>query len=135
MSANSTTFHDDATEGSSAKEKLSEAASQAKDKASDLGRAAVDKINENRSTASAGLQSAAGTLHDHADNLPGGEKVSSLAHATADKLNTTAEYVRDHDVKSMVADIEQIVKKNPGASLLAAGVLGFLFGRAFRSND
>ena len=61
MSANSTTFRDDATEGSSAKEKLSEAASQAKDKASDLGRAAVDKINENRSTASAGLQSAADT--------------------------------------------------------------------------
>jgi hypothetical protein len=31
----------------------------------------------------------------------------------------------------MLADVEQIVKKNPGPSLLAAVVVGFLVGRAF----
>jgi hypothetical protein len=35
----------------------------------------------------------------------------------------------------MMADVETLVKNNPGRSLLAAGVIGFLVGRAFSSND
>ena len=61
--------------------------------------------------------------------------VTSLAHATADKLTSTASYVRDHDVNQMMADVETLVKNNPGPSLLAAAVIGFLVGRAFSSND
>jgi hypothetical protein len=43
--------------------------------------------------------------------------------------------VREHDVNSMLADIERLVKNNPGPSLLAAAILGFLVGRTFSSND
>jgi ElaB/YqjD/DUF883 family membrane-anchored ribosome-binding protein len=35
----------------------------------------------------------------------------------------------------MMADVEQLVKKNPGASLLAAGAIGFLMGRTMRRSD
>jgi hypothetical protein len=35
----------------------------------------------------------------------------------------------------MMADVETLVKNNPGRSLLAAGVIGFLVGRAFSNND
>jgi hypothetical protein len=35
----------------------------------------------------------------------------------------------------MMADVQALVKNNPGYSLLAAAVIGFLAGRAFRSND
>ena len=55
-----------------------------------------------------------------ADSLPGGEKVSELAHAAADKLGATADYVRQHDVSGMAADLERIVRKNPGPALLTA---------------
>ena len=116
-------------------EKISDTAGQVKDKISDLGRATADKIDENRDTAASGLQHAASALHEQAESLPGGEKVSGLAHATAETLSSTADYVRDHDVNRMMADVETLVKNNPGRSLLAAGVIGFLVGRAFSSND
>jgi hypothetical protein len=35
----------------------------------------------------------------------------------------------------MMADVEELVKKNPGPSLFAAGVIGFLAGRALRNSD
>jgi hypothetical protein len=35
----------------------------------------------------------------------------------------------------MMADVETVVRRNPGPSLLVAGALGFLIGRAFRSNN
>lgn len=115
-------------------DKLSDAATHAKDTITDLGRTTAEKIDQSRDNAAAGLEAAASKIHQQAENLPGGEKVSSLAHSTADKLTSTADYVRRHDVNGMMADIESLVKNNPGPSLLAAGVIGFLAGRAF-SND
>ena len=116
-------------------EKLSDTAAQVKDKVSDLGRTAADKIDENRDAAAGGLDKAASALHEKAESLPGGEKVSNLAHATAERLSSTADYVREHDVKRMMADVETLVKNNPGPSLLAAVAVGFLVARAFSSND
>ena len=138
MPAKTTTFNDpdfDTPDEKGVTEKVSEVASQVKDKVSDFGQRAVDKIDENRESAAGGLESAARALHEKADSLPGGETVGSLAHSTADKLSSTAEYVREHDVTSMMADVEQLVRKNPGPSLLVAAVIGFLVGRAFSSND
>ncbi len=97
--------------------------------------AAVDKIDENRDSAACRLHWAAATLHEQADQLPGGEKMSSLVHATADKLNTTAGYVREHDVDSMMTDAGNLVKKNPVPCLVAAGVAGFVVGRALRVSN
>ena len=135
MPAKSTTFQDPAPETGGVTEKITEVASQMKDKVSELGRATADNIDANRDVAASGLQSAADTLHEKAESLPGGEKVASLAHSTAEKLTSTAEYIREHDVNRMMADVEQLVKNNPGPSLLAAAVVGFLVGRAFSSND
>jgi ElaB/YqjD/DUF883 family membrane-anchored ribosome-binding protein len=122
-------------ESPTAGEKITDAAGQVKQKVSDLGRTAADKIDEHRDATASGIEKASSALHEKAESLPGGDKVSGLAHATADKLSSTAEYVREHDVNSMMADVEALVKKNPGRSLLAAAVVGFLLGRAFSSND
>jgi ElaB/YqjD/DUF883 family membrane-anchored ribosome-binding protein len=110
-------------------------ASQAKDKVSGLGRAAADKIDDNRDGVAGGLETAAATLHEKAESLPGGEKISDIAHSAADKLSTTANYVRGHDVNSMMADVQELVKKNPGPALLVSAALGFLVARAFSSRD
>lgn len=114
--------------------KLSETATQVKDKLTDFGRTATNKIDENRDAAASGLQKAASALHDRAENLPGVDTVSNLAHDAANKLTATADYVREHDANRMMADVENLVKKNPGPSLLAAVVVGFLAGRAFSNN-
>jgi ElaB/YqjD/DUF883 family membrane-anchored ribosome-binding protein len=115
-------------------DKISNAASTAQSKVSELGRTAADKVDENRDAAASGLKSVASTLHEKADSLPGGEKVTGLAHSAADTLSSTADYVRDHDVNSMMADLERLVKNNPGPSLLAAAAIGFLVGRTLSSD-
>jgi ElaB/YqjD/DUF883 family membrane-anchored ribosome-binding protein len=109
---------------------LSGATARVKEKTADLGHTAAEKLDDRRDTAASGLETAASAIHARADQLPGGETVSGLAHSAADKLTSTADYVRQNDVKDMLADLEQIVKKNPGPSLLAAAVVGFLVGRA-----
>jgi len=132
---NSSVSYEDNDVASNAADKISNAASQAKNKLADLGRTAAQKIDSNRQAAAGGLQDAASTLHDKADRLPGGEKVSNLAHTAADKLSATASYVRDHDMNSMMSDLEQFVRKNPGPALMGAAAIGFLVGRAFTDSD
>lgn len=118
----------------SVKEKVSDAAGTAKQKVSDAGRQAVDRIDERRAPAADALESAASTIHDKAEDLPGGPAVKNVAHSAAEKLETTAGYIREHDVRAMLSDVEDIVKRNPGPSLLIAAAIGFLIGRAFRED-
>jgi ElaB/YqjD/DUF883 family membrane-anchored ribosome-binding protein len=90
---------------------------------------AAQKFDEHRSAGAGGLDAAASRLHQKADSLPGGESVKGAAHATADALSSTADYVREKDVKGMLADVRKLVKNNPGPALLTAAVLGFLVAR------
>jgi ElaB/YqjD/DUF883 family membrane-anchored ribosome-binding protein len=125
MAINSTTGGDAAeTTVSKVTDKVSETATQVK-----------DRVDANRTVAAQGLEHAASTIREKADSLPGGETVTDLAHTAADKLTATAGYVRDTDVNTMMADVETLVKNNPGPALMAAAVVGFLVGRAFSGND
>jgi ElaB/YqjD/DUF883 family membrane-anchored ribosome-binding protein len=114
-----------------AKESVSDTAKTVKEKTQELGRAAVNKIEENRVSAAGALHNAATSLHDNAAKLPNGP---DMAHSAAEKVDAVAGYLQGHDTKQMMADVEAVVKKNPGPSLLIAGALGFLIGRAFRNN-
>lgn len=114
-------------------DKISNSATHLKDKASEIGRKASDAIDEKLASAAVGLDRAAATLHGRAENLPGVDKVSGLAHSAADKLSATAGYFREHDVARIKEDLKTLVKNNPGPSLLVAGAIGFLVGRAFIS--
>ena len=114
---------------------VSDAASQLKTKASEMSQSVANQIDSNRGAAAGGIASAAASLHDHADDLPGGQRVASLAHSAADKMSSTADYIRDHDMDAMVNDIKVLVKNNPGPALLGAVAIGFLLGKAFSSRD
>ncbi len=107
-------------------DRLRNAAASMSDAASDTAAA----IDESRSAAADGLDAASSSLHDRADDLPGGEPVRNFARATADRLGTTADYVRTHDAKRMMGDVETFVKSNPGPALAVAVAFGFLLGRA-----
>ena len=104
---------------------------QTKAKITEFGSAAADKIDQSRGVAADGLEGAAETLHQKADQLPGGEKVSGMAHSAAEKMSATADYVRRNDLSAMLEDVEEMVKKNPGPALAIALGLGFLVARAF----
>ena len=124
-----------ADESSTLGDRISDSATRLKDKASEFGRKASDAIDENIASAATGLDKAAATLHGRAESLPGVDKVSSLAHSAADKLSATAGYFREHDVDRIKEDLKTLVRNNPGPSLLVAGVIGFLLGRAFISSN
>jgi hypothetical protein len=103
------------------------------DKSPDTGSQAKrkDKVDASSGGVAGNLESAAAALHDNADALPGGPRVASAAHTTADAISSGAVYLREHDAKSMVADFRRLVKNNPGPVLLGAVVVGFLAARAF----
>ena len=115
-------------------ERAANRASEAKESMSDMARKATDKVNDGRETAADGLESVASTVHERAEQLPGGPKVRDFARAAADRLSTTADYVRSHDATRMMADVETLVKNSPGAALLVAAAFGFLVGPALSRN-
>ena len=102
-----------------------------KGKAAEMGQKVADKFDENRGAAASGLDSAASTLHEKADTLPGGERVSNAAHATANAVEAAADYVRENDLRTMMTDVQTLVRNNPGPALLTAAALGFLLARTF----
>ena len=87
-------------------------------------------IDDKRDAVARGIDSAASSLHERAENLPGGEKVARAAHVTAEAMEKAAGYVRDQDIEAMIADVRKAAKKHPGAVLLAAAAAGFLLARA-----
>ncbi|HYP06910.1 MAG TPA: hypothetical protein VER03_11825 [Bryobacteraceae bacterium] len=113
------------------KDKVSDMASHAKTTAADWSRSATTAVDRNIKSAAGALESTASTLRERA---PGSGKVNEIATATADKIETTARYLREHDTRDMVAGVESIVRRNPGPSLAAALAVGFLIGTAMRKD-
>jgi ElaB/YqjD/DUF883 family membrane-anchored ribosome-binding protein len=103
---------------------------EARESQSDVAETATDKVNEGREVAANRLENVASTVHERADQLPGGPKVKKFAHGAADRLSTTADYLRNRDATRMMADVESLVKNNPGPALVVAAAFGFLLGRA-----
>ena len=78
------------------------------------------------------LSDAASAISDRARRLPPGTSVARLADTTAAKIDATARYVREHDAQQMMDEVKAFVKRNPGAAVLGAAVVGVLVGRGFR---
>jgi ElaB/YqjD/DUF883 family membrane-anchored ribosome-binding protein len=110
-------------------EGVAELAGDVKESISDMARTAKQTVDDSRQTAAERLGSAASAVRDRADQLPGGTKVQQFAHAAAERLSTTADYMRSHDAKRMLADVARVVKDNPGPSLVVAAAFGFVIGR------
>lgn len=116
-----------------AREKVKDVASQAKQKASELadkasqyGRTALEKVDEKRTDAASALESTASGIRSS------GERVTQWGEAAAEKLQGTAQYLRDHDTRRMAGDLEAVVRRNPGPSMLIAAAFGFFLGAALR---
>jgi len=112
---------------------ISQAASDAKERASRVGQAVVAKVDETRDAAAGALHDASKTLHSQAKRLPRGR---NLAHSAADKLDSAAGYMAEHDTSEMIADAGSFLKRNPGKTLVLGMVVGctvgwFLSGKRF----
>ena len=114
-----------------AAESISDAANTIREKTNELGRNAMASIDEGRISVAGTLHNAAAGMHDNAGRLPSGP---DMAHATANQVEAVSGYLKGHNAKQMMADVEALVKKNPVPSVLIAGALGFLLSRAFRNS-
>jgi len=103
---------------------------EARDATFDAAYAATKKVDEARPVVAERLETAASTIEERAERVPGGQKVKEFAQAAADSLSTTADYVRSHDARRMITDVETVVRNNPGPALLIAAAVGFMLGRA-----
>ena len=115
------------------REQVTQRATQVKEKVADLGRKAGDKIDEQRVRTADTFDNTASALHEGGDRFA--SSTSNAVHATADKIQTAADYLREHDAPAMMNDFEGLVRRYPGQALAAAAVVGFLAGRALRSSD
>ena len=95
-----------------------------KSKVQDVGARAAQRADQARVGAAAGLEGVASSLHEK------GERVASAAHSAADAVAHGAEYLRANDVQTMMGDLMEVIRRNPGPSLLGAAALGFILGRA-----
>jgi len=103
-----------------------EAPGALKAKVQDVGAKAAQRANRARVSAAAGLDTVASTLHKRGDN------VARAAHRAGDAVSSGAAYLRANDVQTMMGDLKEGIRRNPGPSLLGAAALGFILGRALR---
>ena len=107
-------------------------ASKLKDKASQVTSTVSDTVGRQRENVAGGLDRVASTIHEKAGSLPGGQKAADAANSLADGMESTASYLRDHDLKDMGDSLTGICRKYPVQSLLSALAIGFLVGRVLR---
>lgn len=114
---------------SSTIDSVSDRAARVLDQAKTAGRSAVDTIDDKRETAADTLSSTASKIRTKASEYSDG-RLTGAAHKTADTLQATADFMRNHPVSRVKHDLETFAKRNPGAALALAAGVGFLLGRA-----
>jgi ElaB/YqjD/DUF883 family membrane-anchored ribosome-binding protein len=114
---------------------VADAAGRAQEQAKRYGQRAMDAVESGRQSAASTLDSAASGIRSKADALPGGEDVGRFARRAADKIGGAAQYLRDHEVKDMMSEVQSFIKEHPAQALLGAAVVGFLAGRSMRSGS
>jgi len=85
-----------------------------------------------RTTAADKLQAAGQALHQKADRSGQPTEVSALGHRAADWLERSADYVSEMEPQRLKSDIEDKVRRNPGRSILIAGIVGLALGGLLR---
>ncbi len=113
-------------------ENLKSKASDITQRVSDMGQRVNESIDEKRNAAASRLDETASRLHETAQNMPGGGKITDMAHRAADTLEQTSHYIREHDTSAMASDVADFVKRYPTQAMVAAAIGGFLIGRLFR---
>jgi|SwirhirootsSR3_FD_contig_31_23094729_length_576_multi_2_in_0_out_0_2 ElaB/YqjD/DUF883 family membrane-anchored ribosome-binding protein len=78
--------------------------------------------------ATSAVRDKAEEYRDKAEEYLGG--VQDMADAATERVTATADYLRNTGATRMKADVEALVKNNPGPAILMAATVGFLLGRA-----
>jgi hypothetical protein len=104
---------------------------------SDLGKDAKESIEELRQSAGRKLEAARGetvdALHAAATSVratgrQGSEAIDNIADNAADRLDATASYVEDRDLREAFTGLRRFCRRHLTGSLMAAAAVGFVAG-------
>ena len=109
-------------------ESASRTCGQAMGSAEELGRSAGRRVDEARDETAEALHKAASSVRT--TGRQGSEAIDNLAAGAADRLDASASYIEDHDLRSAVAGLQRFGRRHLAGSLLVAGVIGVLAGSA-----
>jgi hypothetical protein len=96
----------------------------------ELGRSAGRKFDEARDETGAALHAAASSVRE--TGCQGSKAIDNLAAGAAERLDATASYVEDHDLRDACTGLRRFGRRHLAGSLMAAVAIGFLAGSAFR---
>jgi hypothetical protein len=107
--------------------------SRAQEQARDFGLAAGERLDEARKGTADVLENAAFSVRTN--GREGAKTIETMSASAASKLDSTAAYVRSHDVAGMLGNLRQVIGRNPTGFLILAAGIGFLAGSAFGRNN
>lgn len=115
--------------GSTVREK----AGSAKNKLADALESGAERLRD-RAQAGGGA-TLAGATADGSTSIQADGRIAQVSDKVAGGMDATADWLRDADLDGIKSSLELQVKEHPGRTLLIAAGLGYLIGRAFRSNQ
>lgn len=112
-------------------EQLSDAPGKGKSRTSNEEHSNAGHVEGMRDGLADSFDGAATSSHAKAQSGPVGPRGRRAAHAAADTLSHTADYIRKSDAASVMADAKRLVRDNPGIAMLGAAIIGFVLARAW----
>lgn len=109
-------------------ETASNLGTEAKESIEELGRSAGRRMDEAREETGGALHAAASCVRKTGRQST--EAIDNLATGTADRLDATASYIEDHDLRDALTGLRRFGRKHLTGSLVVAGAIGFLAGSA-----
>ena len=109
-------------------ETASELGKEARESMEDLGRSAGRKLDQARDDTGDALHAAASSVRK--TGRKGSEAIDNLSTGAADRLDATASYVEDHDLRDVFTGLRKFGRRHLTGSLVAAAAFGFLAGSA-----
>jgi ABC-type transporter Mla subunit MlaD len=106
----------------------SELGKDAKESVEELGRSATRKLDDARDQTAGALHTAASSVRR--TGRQGSEAIDNLATGAADRLDTTASYVDNHDLDDAFNSLRSFGRRHLTGSLVFAAAVGFLAGAA-----
>jgi ElaB/YqjD/DUF883 family membrane-anchored ribosome-binding protein len=117
--------HDSIDESGASAETLRERAVQLKTQLADKLESGAGRLRQ-RATDTAKLDGAIATTK---------EKVADASDRVAMRMERSADWLRNANATSFQQGLERQVRENPGRTLLIAGAIGYLLGRAFKGKN
>jgi len=109
---------------------LRERAGTAKNRLADALESGADKLRRNDAVANL---TGATPGADGSATIPVDGRLNQVSDKVAGGMQATADWLREAELADLKTGIERQVKEHPGRTLLIAAGLGYLIGRAFRS--